>query len=58
VQIESNGICYEGKILEINDEEEIYFVSYDVWLQNLCEWFSKDRLKFKKRQVNIKWATG
>lgn len=31
VQIESNGSWYEGKILEINDEEETYFVSYDGW---------------------------
>lgn len=48
VQIESNGSWYEGKILEINDEEETYFVSYDGWGEISNEWVSKDRLKFKK----------
>ena len=48
VQIESNGSWYEGKILEINDEEETYFVSYDGWGEISNEWVSKERLKFKK----------
>lgn len=48
VQIESNGSWYEGKILEINDEEETFFVSYDGWGEISNEWVSKDRLKFKK----------
>ena len=48
VQIESSGSWYEGKIIEINEEEETYFVSYDGWGEISNEWVSIDRLKFKK----------
>ncbi|MEX1189714.1 MAG: hypothetical protein WED33_10690 [Bacteroidia bacterium] len=48
VEIESSGVRYAGKIIEINDEEKLYYVSYDGWGEISNEWVTLDRLKYTK----------
>jgi len=48
VEIESSGVWYPGKVLEINDEDGLYFVSYDGWGEISNEWVTLDRLKYTK----------
>jgi hypothetical protein len=48
VEIESSGVWYPGKILQINQDEGLYFVSYDGWGEISNEWVALDRLKYQK----------
>lgn len=48
VEIEYNGTWYPGKILKVNDEEKLYYVTYDGWGDSFNEWVKTDRLKYKK----------
>jgi len=48
VEIESSGVWYPGKILKINEDDGLYFVSYDGWGEISNEWVTLDRLKYKK----------
>jgi hypothetical protein len=54
VEIESGGSWYPGKILKVNDEEKLYFVSYDGWEEISNEWVGVDRLKYKKATGKFK----
>lgn len=45
VQIDWKGSWYEGKIVQVNEEEGTYLVSYDGWGEESNEWVGKDRLK-------------
>jgi hypothetical protein len=48
VEIEWNGSWYPGKIIEVNEEEGSFLVSYDGWSETSNEWVTTERLKYKK----------
>lgn len=49
VQVESNGSWYDAVILEVNEEDQEYFIHYEGWSDSWDEWVTIDRMKgFKK----------
>jgi len=51
VLIEYSGEWYNGKILKVNANDELYFVTYEDWGNNWDEWVGTDRIKFGEPAV-------
>jgi hypothetical protein len=43
--VEYNGTWYNATILQINDTDKLFYISYDGWSESWNEWVGKDRIK-------------
>lgn len=58
VDVEWKGSWYAGKIVEVDEENGTYFITYDNWDSSWDEWVTLDRIRLRFKvgaKVQIKW---